>query len=342
MSTVNPDIEKLTEQWAPALRKAFLDALALLSDRVQVGAVAAALARGDVDAALRAVGLDPVLFRGLDEAVAQTYAAGGTSVLARVPPVPQPEGHKLSILFDVRNPQAEAWLRTHSSELVREIVDDQREVVRQHLTRGLEQGRNPKSVALDLIGRINPTTRKREGGVLGLTASQEAWSARYADELANLNPAALNRKLRDRRFDGALRKAIKSGQPLSPDLLSKMVAAYRGRALKHRAETLARTEAMAALNQSQADATEQAIAKGAVKEKYVTKTWKSGVDVRVRHSHRVLHNQTVPFRGRFRAESGEQLRFPGDPDASAAERVNCRCHMLIKIDFIRQALDGGA
>jgi hypothetical protein len=29
------------------------------------------------------------------------------------------------------------------------------------------------------------------------------------------------------------------------------------------------------------------------------------------------------------------LEYPHDPNAPAAERINCRCTMLVKIDYLR-------
>lgn len=338
----NHDIEELVDTWAPKLRDAFLAAVATIQDRVQLQVMVDALVRGDLEAAVQAVGLDPVAFRVLDNTILTVFEGGGASLVGRLPSVTQPTGHKLSILFDARNMRAEAWLRSHSGGMIREILEDQRTAIRDHLVAGMEKGENPRKVALDLVGRLNPQTRKREGGVLGLTSTQAAWVRNYEDELRNLDKGALDRVMRDKRFDKTIARAIANDEPLSPAQIMKMVAAYRTRALKMRAEALGRTEAMAALNQSQNEGIEQAIEKGQIQERYVTKQWKSAFDKRVRHSHAILHNQIVPFRGTFTAESGAKLRFPGDPNAPAAERVNCRCHMFIKVDYLRQALDKAA
>jgi hypothetical protein len=331
---VTVKLQELIEHWAPRLKKAFLDAVAALADSVDLGRLVVALTRGDVAAAVREVNLDPLLFRGLEVAVAAAYDAGGAAAADELPPVRGPAGHRLMVLFDGRNERAERWIRNQSSTLVREVTADQQQVIRQHLQAGLAAGQNPRTVALGLVGTVNPQTRKREGGVLGLTATQEQWVRNYEAELKSGDRAFLGRAMRDRRFDGAVLKAIASGQPLSPDQVAKMVAAYRARALKYRADTLARTEAISALNQSQVESMQQAVDGGKVQQRYITKTWHSAGDHRVRHTHQVLNGARVPFAGRFKSESGALLSYPGDPTAPPGERVNCRCWLQIKVDYL--------
>jgi hypothetical protein len=56
-------------------------------------------------------------------------------------------------------------------------------------------------------------------------------------------------------------------------------------------------------------------------------TWISKRDDRVRPTHRVLDGQSVPLGTPFLSPSGAKLRFPHDPRAPMAERVNCRCKL---------------
>ncbi len=326
------DIDALIDSWAPKLQRAFMLAIAGIRDAAQVGLIAKMLERGDVDGAIRAVGLDPLAFRDLDKAIADAFEDGGRRAAADIPALGQPSGHALKILFDVRNMSAEAWLRQHSAGLVTAIVDDQRVAIRQHLEAGMAAGSNPKDVALDLIGRVNPATGNRAGGVIGLTASQEEWARNYAAELASNDPSALTRNLRDKRFDKTIQKAIDAGTPLPADVQAKMVATYRNRALRYRGETIGRTEAMTSLHQAQDEAYQQAVAKGQVKPANVRKIWASARDSRVRHTHKVLDGTSIGMAEVFVSPSGARLRFPGDPSAPAAEVIQCRCHVTYRVD----------
>lgn len=306
-----------------------------LIDFAQIGRIAERLEKGDVEGAIRAVGLDPVHFREFDKAIAEAFEDGGKFSTKRIPAIRQPDGHVLKVQFDVRNPRAEQWLKDHSSKLISQIMDDQRAMVRQALRAGMELGQNPRDVALDLVGRVGPGG-VRSGGLIGLTSSQEEWVRNYEAELRSANPrAALARTLRDTRFDGSVLKAAKAGQPLSNEAVGKMVTAYRNRALRYRAETIARTEALTSLHESQEEAFRQAVAKGGIDVSTITRTWHTAGDKRVRDTHRSMNHQTVGQNDSFVSPSGATLRYPGDPLAPAAEIINCRCWVENQIDFMK-------
>lgn len=64
-------------------------------------------------------------------------------------------------------------------------------------------------------------------------------------------------------------------------------------------------------------------------EKFEFKTMKRWIavdDLRTRPAHAAADNQTVERAGVFTV-GGEQLQFPGDPNASAANVIFCRCFM---------------
>jgi hypothetical protein len=111
-----------------------------------------------------------------------------------------------------------------------------------------------------------------------------------------------------------------------------MVARYRDRYLKYRSETIARTEAIRAVNTGNVMAWKQAIADGKIDADAVTKQWVYTADARTRHAHRTipgLNPKGIGLDAAFQSELGP-IRFPGDPDADAANTVNCRCTMIIR------------
>lgn len=327
--------DQLIDQFEPQLRKAFLDAVYAMRERADIAQITAMLERRDVEGALRAVGLDPASFRLFDKGITNAFEAGALATETIIPVIRGADGFRTVFQFNIRNPAAENWLRTYSSTLVREIIDDQRTMIRDYLRSGLSQGANPRTTALDLVGRINKATGKRDGGVIGLTSTQEQWLRNYEAELSSENPLpALNRKLRDARFDSSVRKAAASGTPISGDLKAKMLAAYKNRALRYRAEAIARSETIRALHVAQNQAIEQAVASGAISRDAVSFRWHSAKDNRVRETHRNLNGQTAKYGEAFQSDLGP-IRYPGDPLASAANTINCRCWREPDVDFLR-------
>jgi hypothetical protein len=325
----------LIDQWEPRLQRAFLDSIYNLRDAAHIDQIIRMLENGDVDGALRAVGIDPVAFRPFDKSLTAAYEAGGEATAALVPVVKDADGFRSVFQFSVRNPEAESWIRDYSGNLIREIVDDQRTAVRNFLAAGLAEGSNPRTTALDLVGRLNKATGNREGGVIGLTSSQEEWVRNYAAELASDDPSqALTRELRDKRFDRVVARAASEGRPLTQAEIDPMVRAYKTRALRLRGETIARKETITALHSAQEQAMQQAVSNGNVDKTAVTYIWRTAHDSRVRETHQPMDGQVRRMGQPFITGSGARLRFPGDPEGPAAEVINCRCYREPKIDLL--------
>lgn len=325
----------LIDQWEPRLQKAFLDSIYKIRNAAQVDQIAKMLERGDVDGALRAIGIDPTQFRVFDKAITDAFEAGGNATAVALPVSRTVEGLKVVFQFNIRNPVAEAWLRNYSATLVKDVVADQVVMARNVLQAGLSVGANPKTTALDLVGRISKATGKREGGLIGLTSSQEEWVRNYAAELASDNPAsALARTLRDKRFDATVLRAVKDSKPLLASEITSMVTAYKNRALRYRAETIARKETITSLHTAQEQAMQQAIQSGAIKQSTVTYSWHTAHDSRVRDTHRTMDGQVKPMGQAFVTGSGAHLMYPGDPAGPAAEVIGCRCFREPKVDFL--------
>jgi len=237
----------------------------------------------------------------------------------------------------VRNSRAEAYLRDQSSMLISSITQSARINVQSALTVGMEKGMNPRNVALDLVGRIDPASGKRTGGSIGLSASQEGWARSARTKLETLDEKYFTMELRDKRFDGTVAKAIAAGKPLPRDTIDKLISRYRDNALRWRGENIARTEAMQALNHSEYEATKQAVDMGAVKNENVKREWDDAGDGRVRPSHRALNGQRVGLDEPFVSPvSKARMLHPGDTSLGApvSEVAMCRCRVRSVIDWL--------
>lgn len=329
-------IDKLIQYWEPRVQAAFKQAIANIKSRSQVTAIAAMIEKGNVEGAIRAVNLDPANFRPFDATISHGFEAAGNFTAASIPAVTSAEGYRTIFQFSVRNPEAENWLSNYAATKVTEILADQEMMIRETLVASLAKGRNPRSAALDLVGRINSATGRREGGMIGLTSSQGEWVRNYRDALESEKPStALDYKLRDRRFDRAVKAAEAEGRSLNVSAIDDMVRVYQNRALLYRAIAISRTETMAALHEAQQQAMEQAINSGAVDPQAIGFIWRTAEDDRVRDIHEVMDGQRVALGEMFVDGNGNELEFPGDPTAPPETTINCRCWREPDINFLQ-------
>jgi hypothetical protein len=332
--TPRQELEALIAVFEKDLRSAFLAAIADVVDNVVIGELIRQIEIGDVEGAFRTLGYSEAAMRPLTAAIERAFETGGVAVGRTFPHLINTTNGRAIFRFNVRNSRAEAYLRDKSSELVSRIGEDTRVNLRNTLTVGMERGLNPRNVALDIVGRIGPGGH-RVGGIVGLTTQQEAWVRNIRIKLEQLDPVYFERELRDKRFDGTVRKAIESGKPLDRETVDKLVLRYKDNALKYRGETIGRTEALQSLNAAEYEAAMQAVDLGATKTSAVKKEWDSAGDKRVRFSHRMLNGQRVALDEPFVSPSGARMRYPGDTSLGApgGEVINCRCRFKTVVDW---------
>lgn len=336
MAKTIQSVYALLKKVEPELRAAFLASIRDITDSAVIGEIADAIQAGDIDKAVQAVGIEPAAFRPLTAAVESAYERGGIWTASQFA---KPVG-SAQVRFDVRNSRAEAWLRDYSSELVTNITSEQLGLVRSTIFDGMAAGTGPKNIALDLVGRYDPVAKQRTGGIVGLNRPQATALANAKRDLVELNENYFSRELRDKRFDGVVRKAIESGRPLTSDQIANISQRYSDNLLQWRGETIARDQTLTALNNSQQEALQQLLDKGNVEQRDVVREWDSaGNDGRTRQSHLDMDGQKVGATEPFITPDGAKLMFPGDYSLGAPpeETINCRCRVKLVIDFARKA-----
>lgn len=330
----------LAEQFEPLLRKAFLDAVANIRDNIVLRRIVERLEKGDVNGAIRAMNLDETAFHPLEEAIRQAFNGGGIAAVEQMPILRDPDGHKVVLRWGVRNLAAEQWLSEKSTTLVRDIVVDQVEGIRTTLSASLARGDNPTKTAIDVVGRVNRVTGKREGGILGLTSHQAGFVENARQELLSGDPAALKnylaRSRRDKRFDRTVSKAIADQKPLPVATVEKIAGRYSEGLLKLRGDTIALQETMAALAASKDEAFRQQIEKGTLLAVHVTKTWKHTPQEHPRVQHVAMQGQTVRFDEPFIAPDGTAISYPHAPGVPAKHAIGCKCLAFYSISFGEQ------
>jgi len=329
------DILKAVEALEPNMRKAFLASIEDVRSAAQLSVIVKALEDGRTDDVIRALHLSPEFFAPLDDAIRAAYLEGGRQSLAALPALAGSGAARLEVRFGmIGNARAEGWVRNHSSTLIREIVSDQVASVRGFVEGAVRNGVGPRTTALDIVGRINRATRKREGGILGLTQHQTSFVTNARSQLQSGDPGAmaqyLTRTRRDKRFDSVVKRAIAEGRPVAAKDVENITRNYQNRLLKLRGDTIARTESLGAFNAGQQEGLQQLVDRGAVQPNQVRRTWRTASDSRVRDSHQNINGASVGLNERF----ANGLLFPLEAGAPAQEVINCRCVAETRIDFL--------
>lgn len=310
-------IESLVASQERRFRAVFLRAVELVRDQNTLAQLAELLAQGRLEEALAGVDAAARLLgdqygASLSEAARDTanFLSGALTA---------------TVSFDQTNTRAVTAIQENRLRLIREFTGEQRNVIRQAMIRGIERGLNPRDQARLFRDSV------------GLTSRQESAVARYrallesAGTEADRSLEALDRKLRDRRFDGTVRRARREGRPLTADQVARMTGRYRDRYVRYRSEVIGRTEALRSAHQGSEEMYRQAFESGELDPSEVTRTWVTARDERVRESHRDLNGQQRGPDEPFDAQDG-QLQYPGDPSAPASETVQCRCVLTTRLE----------
>lgn len=331
-------ILSLLDALEPDVRAAFIQSVQNIRSDAQVRVMVAALERGDIEAALQAIGLGAEYFAPLDRALSDAYAQGGDWVMQEVTRMAASQGAVVTARFAARNPVAEQYLAEQSSRLITAIVDEQRDIIRSVLTENMTEGVNAQRAALDVVGRMDRATGRRTGGVIGLNEQQAGYVRNAMAELRSGDPADLQNYLtrtrRDRRYDRIVRQAIAGERPVSVADATRITGRYSDRLLALRGETIARTELLGSLHHAQDTGLQQLVDQGKVDADAIARTWDAAEDGDTRTDHAAADGQER--RNDAFTVGGWPMRFPGDSSfgAPASQIINCRCRVAVSIDFL--------
>ncbi|MGX1096519.1 head morphogenesis protein [Amorphus sp. MBR-141] len=331
-------LEDLLASLEPTMRDYFLASIIDIRSGVTLRVLVERLERGDVNGAIEALNIEPEAFDRLSIAIREAYGEGGRFEVDNLPRVRDPDGARVVFRFGVRNLAGEQWLQEHSSQLITRVTADQIQAAQVVLEEGLQRGQNPRTTALDLVGRVSRATNSREGGTLGLTTPQTGYVLKAKEELLSGDPESLKHYLtrgrRDKRFDRTVMKAIREGKPVPADMVTKITGRYADGLLNLRGETVAQKETMTALAKGRFDAMRQQIDAGKVDVQDITKEWRhSGLTENARVQHVHMHGKSVGFEEDFIMPDGTRMKYPHDPDAPIDHTAGCHCTFRISVDY---------
>lgn len=99
---------------------------------------------------------------------------------------------------------------------------------------------------------------------------------------------------------------------------------------KGRAERIARTEIVGASNAGGLQGARDIEADANLD---LRKIWLASIDSRTRDQHRTEHRQERPRLDEpFIMDNGDRMQYPGDPNGSAENVVNCRCTVIYEVE----------
>lgn len=312
---------RAAESMDPQIARAFIAAIEQIRTRVPAEQIARMIERRDF------VSLENAFAGHFTSTEWQPYGAAiQQAVLAGVKATSDTQGIVNGAQEDFQiavglNPRLEQFALTMTSTRIREIDQTTRDTIRQVLQSGTTAGDDPFAIA------------RRIRGSIGLTQRQEAAVNNYERMLRALDPEALDRKLRDRRSDASVGRAIRNDKALTDAQVRSLVDRYRDRYVKYRANVIARTESIRAVQGAQWELFQDMINKGQIDARQVRRTWIHTGDGNVRNSH--LQIPQMNPRGVGQAETFTSplgpILYPGDPSALAANTIQCRCAVFARI-----------
>ena len=221
----------------------------------------------------------------------------------------------VGISFDPTSPQVIEAMQRNRAKFIVEMTTDQRLSINQTLAQAMREGQNAQAAAV----------RLREA--LGLTSYQQSMVQNYRSLLETNNRQALDRALRDRRYDRGLENAIEEGEILPEERINVMVDRYRERLLRMRADTIALTEGGRILEETRFLSTQQSVDDAGIPRNQAVKQWVTTRDGRERDTHAAMDGQARLIDDYFDSPSGAQLLYPHDDRAPPGETIRCRCQV---------------
>lgn len=211
-------------------------------------------------------------------------------------------------VFGVLNPHVLAAVQALDDRVVSELKRELRASFRGALLEGLEAGHGPRVIA------------RRARDSIGLAPNQRAAVRNFRQLLIKGDRNALRRKLRDRRFDRTLDRALGArGTGLGRAQIDRMAEAYERRMIAHNAELNARTASVDAMKMGQRLSWEEAILRGTVPRERLMRRWAAVGgplgDGRNRPEHLAMHGERRQFDEPY--SNGQTV--PGE------DEFNCRC-----------------
>lgn len=327
--TERADLDRLIGELEPRVRRVFEAAVRSKASRIDLRALRDALARGDIEEAISIAAIEQRDVFTISEALRGAFFEAG-SLVGR-----GRRGIIGTFQFDGRQQEALAWAQENSARLVTRLTEESRDAVRATITAGFESNRGAQSVARDIAGRRVGAVRV--GSVVGLTGPQADSIARARIGLATGDTAALRRyltlKLRDKRLDGIVRRALRDGRAVSAADLDKLTEAHKAKALGYRGKVIAQAETFKAAAAGRDEAYRQMLGMDGVTG--VTVRWQHNLSAEPREEHIAMSGTVIRLGESFIFPDGTAMRHPHDENAPARHVIGCKCVAIYRVEVAK-------
>jgi hypothetical protein len=208
-------------------------------------------------------------------------------------------------------------------------VVQQPEVFLRDLERASDEAESRLTLALTTFMAVHSEDEEDDTALLiWLSSMVPGFAVIVLDLMEKYSPAErLSEAERGRLIGQAIAvaaEAFKQAGKTDPQLLAGSGAVDRATRLRHLAISII-TSVRSEIQQNSAELLG-----------FLTKTWRTRLDQRVRTAHRLLEGRTLPIEATFHTLGGS-LRFPGDPTAHPSLTINCRCELQFGTEAIRRA-----
>ena len=198
-----------------------------------------------------------------DELLAELIDAGKR---VKLPPM---EKATASFRFDATRPEAARWAEKEAGALIREVVQEQVNVVRDYVARADLGEATPRQIARGLRD------------VIGLTERQAGWVENFR-----------NKQINERMLDGMTFDQAYEASERATDR-------YHRRVHRNRTETIARTEILRSVNEGRNQAWNQGVEEGWITPDEWRREWSTEIDGRQCSICGPLNETQVGFRESF-------------------------------------------